>query len=318
MEQISDKERQQLENSVRMARNSFRYFWREVFWNLQRAHTLCNYAAVLCNFGEQQGETVVNEKLWLINIQCDGVYIHGELENKPQHLHGMQQGEIYTVPIEGIDDWMYVIHGRVYGAYSINLFRAKMKAMQLEAHDKAWGYNFGSPTSISMFPRTDSYKKEEEEEEEEELPKPTKFFGITISQPKKKNAPIKIFGITIYKPKIPKQPPSAEQLLGLSHVKLDEIDQIKDHPLALEMESSILQQLHANPNLVHAVDNRGWSLLHHHALAGSRHIVRALLKAGANPFLPTPEGHLPRNLAKVMHWRQAMSIISDAERGKEI
>ena len=133
-ESLIDK--RQLENSIRMARKSFRYFWRELFWDSQRPEPLCSYAGVLCNFGEMQGDQQVNEKLWLTNVICDGTHIHGVVEREPQKLTSIYAGGGYMVPVNGIDDWMYVINGRAYGAYSIQLLRSKMDEASRLFHDK--------------------------------------------------------------------------------------------------------------------------------------------------------------------------------------
>lgn len=316
-------DQRQLKNSIRMARKTFRYFWREMFWDSQRPEPLCSYAAVLCNFGEMQGDQQVNEKLWLTNIICDGTNIHGVVERPPQLLTSIHEGGGYMVPINGIDDWMYVIHGRAYGAYSINLLRAQMDPQARLFHDQAWGFDFGNPNVVSMFPRAEAFLTEEEpesdDEEEEEAEEPKKFLGITLSSPKKKNnGPKKFLGVTVSKTPKKDTGPTLSEQLGLAKVNLDEVDQIKNHPLALEYEDTIIEQLRTNPNLVHEVNQMGWSLLHSHALAGSRNIIQELLTLGADPHALTPDGKSARMLAKSLAWRDTMATLSEAERKNKL
>src|SRR5262249_57965033 len=45
--------------------------------------------------------------------------------------------------------------------------------------------------------------------------------------------------------------------------------EIQEHPMSEAMASSLEQQLVADPSMLHEKDDRGWTLLHQEALAGS-------------------------------------------------
>jgi uncharacterized protein len=47
---------------------------------------------------------------------------------------------------------MYAISGEVFGAYTVNLMRSRMGRSERNAHDAAWGLNFGDPTKVRVAP----------------------------------------------------------------------------------------------------------------------------------------------------------------------
>ncbi len=47
---------------------------------------------------------------------------------------------------------MYGIHGKVYGAYTVNYMRGTMPRDERAAHDDAWGLDFGDPEDIQVVP----------------------------------------------------------------------------------------------------------------------------------------------------------------------
>jgi hypothetical protein len=48
---------------------------------------------------------------------------------------------------------MYAISNEVYGAYSVNVMRARMGKQERKEHDGAWGLDFGDPKSIRIVPQ---------------------------------------------------------------------------------------------------------------------------------------------------------------------
>jgi uncharacterized protein len=56
------------------------------------------------------------------------------------------------IPLGEISDWMYVISGEVFGAYTVNLLRSRMGRQQRQEHDNAWGLKFGDPKMIRVVP----------------------------------------------------------------------------------------------------------------------------------------------------------------------
>lgn len=136
------------------ARETFRYFWREVAWDRRRIIPALSLAAVKAPFSDPQkrgakGEPEV-EHMWLSDVDYDGECASGELGNAPNKLKTIKQGDTLRVPIRGLSDWMYVLSDVVFGGFSVNLLRARMSAKERKNHDAAWGLNFGDPTGVRI------------------------------------------------------------------------------------------------------------------------------------------------------------------------
>ena len=139
------------------ARASFRYFWRELFWEYHRIVPALDMSAVKAPFSDgpnaprpkNQPEV---EQMWMSDVQFDGRVVSGELINAPNWVKSVKQGDSVRVPLDEISDWMYAIDGQVFGAYTVNVLRAKMNPAERKEHDAAWGLNFGDPSKIRVIP----------------------------------------------------------------------------------------------------------------------------------------------------------------------
>lgn len=85
-----------------------------------------------------------------------------------------------------------------------------------------------------------------------------------------------------------------------------------EHPMSVNMAESLKAQIAKDPSLVSATDDRGWTLLHQEALAGSAPTVKVLLEAGADPRAVTQHGATPLRLAKALGWENVIAILSQA------
>ncbi len=83
-----------------------------------------------------------------------------------------------------------------------------------------------------------------------------------------------------------------------------------EHPMSINMATSLQEQLAKDPSLVSAKDDRGWTLLHQEALAGSAPTVKALLAAGADPRAKTDHGMTPRELAQSLGWDKVVALLA--------
>jgi uncharacterized protein YegJ (DUF2314 family) len=92
------------------------------------------------------------EEMWIAEINFDGESITGELLNAPNWLKTVHAGDTARRQLDEITDWMYVINGEVYGAYTVNLMRSRMSRQERREHDEAWGLNFGDPNTIRVVP----------------------------------------------------------------------------------------------------------------------------------------------------------------------
>ena len=82
-----------------------------------------------------------------------------------------------------------------------------------------------------------------------------------------------------------------------------------EHPMSLAMAPSLREQLAKNPSLLTTPDDRGWTLLHQEAAAGSLATVQVLLAAGANRQALTKTGQTPLQLARVLGWPQVVALL---------
>lgn len=89
---------------------------------------------------------------------------------------------------------------------------------------------------------------------------------------------------------------------GTIKIVPDNQDPEEEHPMCLNMAKSFRSFLSKDPDLINNADKKGWTLLHHQALAGNKTIVDILLKEGANPKAKTKKGRTALDLAKAAPW----------------
>ena len=138
------------------ARASFRFFWRELSWEYRRIVPGLDLACVKVPFSDppemSNDDDPGVEQMWVSDIMFDGKTISGTLLNSPNWLKSISEGDSVETPLKGISDWMYVINGRVYGAYTVNVLREGMSRGERAEHDAAWGLDFGDPNYIEVVP----------------------------------------------------------------------------------------------------------------------------------------------------------------------
>jgi len=127
------------------AQDSFKYFWRELYWEYRRIVPAHDFAMVKIPFEQLidgQSDPIV-EHMWINNINFDGITVTGELVNQPNELTNIKNGDIITRKIKEIGDWMISINGQTYGGFTIQVMRSGMNEKERQNHDNAWGLNFG-------------------------------------------------------------------------------------------------------------------------------------------------------------------------------
>lgn len=147
----------EMDEAFRLARETFKYFWRELSWEFRRIVPGLSCSQVKMRFYDVNNDVPLNEKMtefmWADVHDFDGETIYGELLNAPNYLQEIKQGDKFAKPIQDIADWLYGMGDDVYGGYSINLMRSRMGAGERKAHDKAWGIKFGDPAHIDVVPK---------------------------------------------------------------------------------------------------------------------------------------------------------------------
>jgi uncharacterized protein YegJ (DUF2314 family) len=145
----------EMQQAYEQARDSFRYFWREIAWDRRRIVPVLGMAAIKAPFtdGASQpgsGDAPEVEHMWLTDIDFDGELVSGVLGNEPNWLTSVRAGDAVRIPLDRISDWMYVKSGVAYGAFTVNLLRSRMNPEERRAHDEAWGLDFGDPRTVRM------------------------------------------------------------------------------------------------------------------------------------------------------------------------
>ena len=150
-----------MQRAYEKTRATFRYFWREMSWERRRIVPALDLAAVKAPFSDGEtgthsragsGEDPQVEHMWMSEVDFDGETVSGVVINSPHWLTTVKEGDSASFPLEHISDWMYAIHGRVYGAFTVNLMRSRMPPKERAKHDEAWGLDFGDPENVQVVP----------------------------------------------------------------------------------------------------------------------------------------------------------------------
>jgi uncharacterized protein len=147
----------EVQRAYEQARANFRFFWREIASDRRRIIPALELAAVKAPFSDvpkhsRREDDPGAEHMWFSDVDYDGEFVSGVLLNSPSWVKSVRQGEDVRVPVHQISDWMFAIDGEVYGAYTVNLFRSRMKRRERQEHDEAWGLDFGDPNEIRFVP----------------------------------------------------------------------------------------------------------------------------------------------------------------------
>ncbi|MES9970276.1 MAG: DUF2314 domain-containing protein [Candidatus Thiodiazotropha sp.] len=139
------------------ARDTFKYFWRELSWEYRRIVPALDLSIVKFAFEtEDKSEGVPShEHMWISEIKFDGIDITGILMNQPNWIKSIREGDQITQNANLLTDWMYTLEGRAYGGYSVNVMRASMSPEERKGHDQAWGVEFGPPDEVLVTPYID-------------------------------------------------------------------------------------------------------------------------------------------------------------------
>ena len=200
-----------MENAYIKAQETFKYFWRELSWENRRIVPALDLAMLKVAFVDSsiKDEELQTEYMWINEIGFDGNTINGVLINQPHNLTNIQEGDVVSIELKDVCDWMIASMGKVYGAFTVNLMRAGMTDIEREEHDTAWGLDFGDPDEIKL----------------------------TI-----------------------------------------EGDADSEHPMSINMEASLRENLETSNDVLEYRDEFGGSMLHYEALAGNALQVKLLLE----------------------------------------
>lgn len=137
-------ERPKMIEAFQKARDTFKYFWRELFWERNRIIPALNMACVKIAFTQLQegGDYPIVEHMWINDVQFDGEQLEGVLVNEPNQLTNVNNGDWIKVSVDQISDWLFSIQAKTYGGFTIQAMRSEMTEDECIAHDEAWGLDF--------------------------------------------------------------------------------------------------------------------------------------------------------------------------------
>jgi uncharacterized protein YegJ (DUF2314 family) len=154
-----------MQEAFTKARNTFKYFWRELSWEFNRIVPALDLAIVKVKFQQNDLPTgTETEFMWIGDVNFDGVTVKGTLINEPHVLTNIKAGDAVEVPLEEICDWMFAT-GKTYGGYTIHAIRETLSEADRKEHDEAWGFDFGDSNNILV-----AYEQEENPENLTEHP----------------------------------------------------------------------------------------------------------------------------------------------------
>ncbi|MDR2111854.1 MAG: DUF2314 domain-containing protein [Candidatus Accumulibacter sp.] len=142
---LADETPQMLE-AFKKAQNTFKYFWRESYWECHRTVPVLDMANVKVVFiQENPAAAPLVEYMWIGDVDFDGIRVKGFLINNPDVLSNIKKGDAVEIPLDKVADWIFAIDGKAHGGFTVQVMRAGMSKKERREHDRAWGLDFGDP-----------------------------------------------------------------------------------------------------------------------------------------------------------------------------
>lgn len=146
----ADSSENSIQHAIAQAHDTFKYFWRELYWERRRIVPALDYAMVKVPFSEEIDGDETTEHMWLNDVYFDGDTVYGTLINTPAQLQKIHEGDEFAIPVNEITDWLFACEGKAYGGFTVQAMRAQMDKAELQEHDAAWGLDFGDFNDIQV------------------------------------------------------------------------------------------------------------------------------------------------------------------------
>ena len=147
------------ERASHLARETFRYFWKQVSLDYNRIVPALQVSCIKKPFSDDDSDPDSQvEHMWVSDIVFDGLTIRGVLINAPNWLRSVSEGDIVECTVDEIGDWMCVLGGKVYGAYTVQATRSRMNESERAAYDEAWDLQFPPPGEVLVPPEESDFE----------------------------------------------------------------------------------------------------------------------------------------------------------------
>ena len=80
------------------------------------------------------------EHLWIRRVSYDGKNFHGQIDNQPNEVKNVHDGERVTVAPAEVTDWMFLKDGKLIGGYSTRVFYSRLSPEDKAEFDKHAGF----------------------------------------------------------------------------------------------------------------------------------------------------------------------------------
>jgi uncharacterized protein YegJ (DUF2314 family) len=136
--------------AFKKAQDTFKFFWRELYWEYRRIIPALDLACVKVVFTQHVpgSEEPIVEHMWVNEVDFDGQNVSGNLINDPNEITDVNNGDHVKVSLSRISDWLFATEGKTYGGFTIQAMRSEMSKKELKEHDNAWGLDFGNFNEI--------------------------------------------------------------------------------------------------------------------------------------------------------------------------
>ncbi len=138
-----DSDDLEMNTAMEEARKAFPEFWSEVSVDQQRVIPALTLSLVKAYFFDDSNPDG-GEHIWVDSVSFDGEKISGILMSQPRSLRSVAIGELVQFPVRQLSDWLLVGNGKVRGAYTVQILRARMNDDERIAHDANYPFEFPS------------------------------------------------------------------------------------------------------------------------------------------------------------------------------
>ena len=80
------------------------------------------------------------EHLWIKRVTGNGKNFHGQIDNQPNEVRNVRDGERVTVAPAEVTDWMFLKDGKLIGGYTTRVLYARLSPEDKAEFDKHAGF----------------------------------------------------------------------------------------------------------------------------------------------------------------------------------